>query len=246
MPSVCEWGRSGVSPVNDMDNVDYDSLKEELSQAAMLSLEDPERGIRIMLVLTKAFKGVGYQIPVLVGGAAVEYYTHGWYTSGDIDALLYSAHPKVSQVMEGLGFVRKGKDWMHSALPDLYVEFPGVLGDPLWNLDPDEIEIDGHRVRIISLEGLILDKVGSYLIGSMIDGVNVLALLNAGTDQLDWEFIEDHSRAEGSWEALQRLKEVATSIDWDDPPPRAELEKLLERLKLGGGGDGIGYDVSGG
>lgn len=150
------------------------------------------------------------------------------------------------QVMEGLGFVRQGKDWKHATLPDLYVEFPGVLGDPIWNLDPDEIEIDGHRVRIISLEGLILDKVGSYLVDSMIDGVNVVALLNAGKGQLDWEFIEVHARVEGSWEALQQLNDLATSINWDAPPPRVELENMLKRLKFGGGGDSMGYDVSGG
>gem|GEM_PF-5955157 len=199
-----------------------------------------------MLVLTKAFEGVGYQIPVLVGGNAVEYYTHGWYTSIDIDALLNSAHPKVPYVMEGLGFVRQGKDWKHPTLKDLYVEFPGVLGDPEWNLDPDEIEIDGHRVRIISLEGLILDKVGSYLLDNAIDGVNTLALLKAGENQLDWEFIEDHARNEGSWEALRQLKELAALVNWDTPPARSELEKMLERLRFGGGLGNMGYDSHGG
>jgi hypothetical protein len=193
-----------------------------------------------MLVLTKAFEAVGYQVPVLVGGNAVEYYTHGWYASEDVDALLYSPHPKVDQVMRGLGFIKQGKDWKHSSLDDVYVEYPGVLGDPVWNLDPNEIEIEGHWVRIISLEGLIIDKVGSYLVDNPIDGVNTLALLKAGEGQLDWEFIEAHARDEGSWETLRRLKILADSVDWDEPPSRVELEKLLERLRFEGDLDIMG------
>lgn len=66
-----------------MAKYNIEELKNELKEAAKIK-EYPERHIRIVLVIKKALADFMIE-PVLVGGGAVEFYTMGAYTTGDID-----------------------------------------------------------------------------------------------------------------------------------------------------------------
>ena len=60
-----------------------DDLKQRLRKVHRVS-KFPERHIEIIAIVSEALKPYDIR-PILVGGAAVEFYTRGGYTTGDID-----------------------------------------------------------------------------------------------------------------------------------------------------------------
>lgn len=181
-----------------------------------------------MAALTKAFIEARCSVPILVGGAAVEFYTGGYYTTSDVDALQASTS-RVAKVMVSLGFEKRGKDWIHSNIARLYVEFPGVQGVPEW-VHHNVVPVGDVNVHIISQESLIIDKLGSFSLGNPVDGVNILAILAAGGDTLDWDFLVATAEQEGTLRHLEYLKALATQVNWKAPPPREELERKVSAL----------------
>ena len=53
--------------------------------------------------------------PILVGGAALEFYTAGGYSTGDVDLAL-EATPEVDRAFADLGFAKSGRCWIREAL----------------------------------------------------------------------------------------------------------------------------------
>jgi hypothetical protein len=73
-----------------------------------LELEDQtERMLAVVAVLTEAVRDLGVK-PVVVGGLAVQYWTHEQYTTSDIDLLLPSL-PAIDERFEALGLERHGR-----------------------------------------------------------------------------------------------------------------------------------------
>ena len=84
--------------------------------------------------------------PVLVGGAAVELYTRGAYTTGDFD-FVGGVPATVGKALEEVGFRREGRHWVHSKA-QLYVEFPG---DAVQEHEKTaKVELDGISVLTLS------------------------------------------------------------------------------------------------
>lgn len=207
--------------------MDFEALRNELTAAARN--HTPARALYVMAVLTKAFQAVGYPTPILVGGAAVEYYTEGAYCTQDIDALLYSSSPVVSEVMTALGFQRRGKDWEHVALK-LLVEFPGYPGQEEGFL-ADRIFVSGIEIQIASLESMILDRVHGFHMGHTQDGAVAIALIKSAKKHLDWEFLEGQALREHMEVYLRGLRHLANDIDWSRPPSPDDLEERLYALR---------------
>ena len=69
---------------------------------------------------------------VLVGGAVVSIYSEGAYESGDLDFIIQNlSKEKLPEVMKEIGFIKKGKNYVHPDCDHLFVEFPsGPLGMP--------------------------------------------------------------------------------------------------------------------
>lgn len=112
-----------------------------------------------------------------MGGAAVEFYTQGGYTTRDID-MVAPGGAELINVMARLGFKRRGKDFIHEGLK-IYIEFPSsFLGrGERANL----ITIDATPLEIISVEDLIVDRLCAYKFWkSGIDGVNAMMLMEVG------------------------------------------------------------------
>ena len=66
--------------------------------------------------------------PILVGGAALEFYTAGGYATADVD-LAMTTSEEVHEVFAALGFEREGRYWHHAEL-DLLFEAPAPAGLP--------------------------------------------------------------------------------------------------------------------
>ena len=170
---------------------EFDSLRTEL--AGVSDLPASQRNIALAAVLTKAFQFVGYNPPTVVGGSAVEFWTRGGIGTKDLDMLLFTPHEKVDQVMCELGFERRGKDWHHT-LFDFLVEYPDNALEPGFTYD--EIEALGTKVRIISREAIIVDRIDSHqATGYELDGLRALLLFGAADCDLDWDRIEAATRS---------------------------------------------------
>lgn len=129
--------------------------------------------LALIELISQALEEVGHR-PILVGGAAVAYYTQGAYVTADIDFVTPHSQALIKR-MQDLGFEKFGKDFVHPEL-DFYVEFPGS------ELGPTEAfqvsEFTKVPVRVISLEDLIVDRLCAFKFWhSALDGVNALLLL---------------------------------------------------------------------
>jgi hypothetical protein len=115
----------------------------------------------------------GYRPPVLVGGGAVEIYTHGAVTTGDFD-LSCGRQDVLESVMQRHGFVRPSgpgvatRGWIH---PELKLGFECVSATLLDGMaDRDKVQVielgvDG-ALAILAPEGMIADRMGQYASGS--------------------------------------------------------------------------------
>lgn len=182
--------------------------------------EGPARTAALVAWLQSFFEDEDW-VPVVVGGAAVELYTGGAYTTGDID-LVGSISPRFAQALTKVGFLRHGRHWIHESA-QVFVEFPGEA------LDPDEealwLEFEGHRVRVISVEDLLVDRLGAWEYWkSGVDGVNALFLWQVQKGRIDVERLESRVAQAGwqkAWRSLVRFESKWTP---GEPPPE-EIER---------------------
>jgi hypothetical protein len=143
----------------------------------------------------------GEEPPVLVGGAAVELYTAGAYTTGDLDFVGQVPSP-VAEALHEAGFRRSGRHWVHEAA-EVFFEFPGRQLDEAeeWVL----LRVADQEVRVVSPEALVVDRLAAWQFWrSEQDAVN--ALLVARATKLDQKRLDvlAHKRQVGA--ALSRLE----------------------------------------
>lgn len=139
----------------------YNILVKEIQE--ILKIEDPvKRRAVFVAMLTKEFKRKGIKEPVVVGGMAVEIYTQGSYTTGDID--LKSDKKALEETLIEWGFNKKGRVWFNEDL-DIYIDWlgsgleEGIEAEKRINT----IVIDENlELKIISIEDLIIDRLKAY------------------------------------------------------------------------------------
>lgn len=187
-----------------------------------------ERNIALAAVLTKAFKHVGYHLPTVVGGSAVEFWTHGGIGTKDLDMTLLTPHEKVDQVMTSLEFSPEGRHWVHRH-HDFFVEYPDDALDPGFTYD--EVDVLGTKVRIVSREAAIVDRIDSHqATGYELDGLRALLLL-ASTDELDWARIEGATLSSGlPLSVVKRYETLARQIRSEQLVDEQEVKSALYRL----------------
>lgn len=170
---------------------------------------DPRRRRLIMLgLLTARLSPRGIE-PILVGGAAVEFYTAGGYATGDVDLAL-SPGPEVDAAFAALGFEKEGRFWHHADL-DLLFEAPAPAGLPGEDAPRTEVEVDGLRVVIVGVEDLLVDRLRAWVRWkSDEDGRWTRRLAQLYAHRLDWRYLR--ARTGGvpeEAEALRRVEEEA-------------------------------------
>lgn len=207
-----------------LDSQVIDQLKQRLRKIHKIN-RYPERHVEIIAILSEALKPHDIR-PILVGGAAVEFYTRGGYTTGDID-LVAPGGRELAETMRALGFLKRGKDWVNEEL-EISIEY--------WSdqLGPDEefneILLRGLKLRILSIEDLIVDRLCAFKWwGSSVDGVNVMLLFESDLGFDDKATIRKCKR-EDVYDALQGVRKLLKSLK-DGRVDRGRAMELLLALQ---------------
>lgn len=199
-----------------------DDFKRELQIASRI--KNPAlRGVTLASIIAEALRTIG-QDPILVGGAAVEFYSEGGYSTEDID-MVTEGGPELAQLMDDLGFEKIGKDYFNDA-QRIYLKFPGS------SLGPHEkfalLKIGPRNLRIISREDLIVDRLCAFVYWkSTVDGKNALLLLESS--ELDPEHLLNRAKEEKVLHALEAIESLKQDII-RKKIKKQQAEKLLEKL----------------
>ena len=155
--------------------------------------KDPRRRRLLVLgLLTRELAPLGIE-PILVGGAALEFYTAGGYATYDVDLALPGG-PDVDAAFARLGFEKEGRFWRHAAL-DLLFEAPAPAGLPGEDAERTEVEVEGLRVVVIGVEDLLIDRLRAWVHWrSEEDGRWTRRLAGLHGDRLDWGYLRERTR----------------------------------------------------
>jgi predicted nucleotidyltransferase len=182
----------------------------ELIKKATLTQDKLDRQIYLAAAISSAFEKKGIQ-SVLVGGAVVEYYTAGEYTTVDIDMILPPLEKReIENVMEGLGFERfeDYRHWLHPHIP-IPVEFPpGPLQiGHLLVQEVNEIEIEKVKLKILKVEDILLDRlIMAQEWKDLQAQVQAEMLMYAHYSEIDWSYVHQKSTLLGILKLLQKIQ----------------------------------------
>lgn len=198
-----------------------ENLNKKLDKA--ISVKDSaDRIAAIGAVVAEAMRSRG-QDPILVGGAAVEFYTRGGYSTEDLD-FVAEGGSEVTEIMQSLGFEKIGKDFVDRRR-GLYIEFPSatIAAGEI----SDEIDVDGVSLRIISCEDLVVDRLCAFKYWeSALDGMNALLLLEM--NPVDEKRLVARSKSEDVLDALKVVQATREEII-RKKLSRPAANKLLEK-----------------
>ena len=115
----------------------------------------------------------GADLPVLVGGAAVELYTGGAYVTGDLD-FVGAVPPSVKRRLLRAGFRKEGRHWLHEQ-GQIFLEFPGRSLDD--GSKPAILKTGRLEILIIGPEALLVDRIRRLVFWRhRQDGLNAVSL----------------------------------------------------------------------
>ena len=185
------------------DGVDRDELRGRVDELA----SQPDRMRRRLVALgalTARLAPHGIE-PILVGGCALEVYTDGGYTTGDVDLALAST-PEVDRAFADLGFTKRGRFWIRPEL-DLLFEAPAPAGLPGETAPRTELDVDGLRVVVLGVEDLLIDRLRGWVHWkSDEDGRWAARLATLYVRKLDWDYLRSRVAGDaGETAALERL-----------------------------------------
>ena len=147
---------------------------------------------------------------VLVGGAVVSIYSEGAYESGDLDLIITDYFVKnLPQAMKQIGFERtkKARHYIHPECSHLFIEFPGgpvEIGDD-FNIVPEEREVDGKTIKILSPTDCVKDRLATYIFFKNRVGLEQ-ALLVARKHPVNFEQIRKWCVSEKSEAVFEEFK----------------------------------------
>ena len=185
-----------------------------------------ERALALVAEASDVVAKGGYPRPILVGGAAVEFYTGGVVTSGDFD-FVTEAQAAFEAALIALGFRREDRaghllrGLYHPEL-DMGVE---VVSGQLFDGLSDRsrlvlVDVRGHELRLPPVEDLIADRMGQFNsspagVPAMLDQAAKLYLL---ASEIDEAYLDRRIRDETAGHyGLDFLKDHAHGLASDHP-----------------------------
>ena len=153
---------------------------------------------------------MGGNPPIVVGDEALEIYTQGSYTTGDID--IKAPKDLISRVLQNFNFKNVGRLWINEEL-DIYIDWLGDSLDEGKEAEDRLVEIElseGLTLRVISIEDLIIDRLNAYKWWSDQDSRMwaeiLLEIADSIDHSLDWGYLKKRSTEENLEEIFEGLK----------------------------------------
>jgi hypothetical protein len=157
----------------------------------------------------------------LVGGQAVETYTAGQFTTGDID-ITTTDRKATEEVLARIGFTREGMVWISEAI-GVAVHIVDSL--PRRSEKARLIEVGPYTVRVVGVEDLIIDRLAAAKHWkSQRDREQAKALLDSFKNQIDIQYLRNRAREEGVDDILSLLDYISSL------PPNEELAVKVEKV----------------
>ena len=133
-----------------------DELGAELREAWKADAPHVERMTAAAAIISHALEQAGLRA-TLVGGAAIEFYAPGGYSTTDLDFVVEGwPREKIGSVMESIGMKQYQKFWR---LDDLFVEFPG---NTLERRVTEMIPVGPFQLRILKKEHVLADRIVGF------------------------------------------------------------------------------------
>lgn len=166
-----------------------------------------QRTIYVMSILTEELERKGIK-PVIIGGAAVEFYTRDWYATADIDLAIDKKYrDEFNEVMGEYGFDKEGRMWVREDL-NLYMEIPGEFED-ISQERLTEVETDEGHAYVIGLEDIIFDRIeAAEHWNSRSDKEQAVRIGSIFYDDIDWDYVRRKCREDFSEDALNEVLEL--------------------------------------
>lgn len=176
------------------------------TKAALEAVLEPvvdqlERRLVFVGMLTAGVEALGWPAPVVVGGHAVEFYTAGSYATVDID--LAGASEPVGQVLGAWGFEREGRHWYDEEL-GLLVEVPGSSLPPREKQHSIALHIGAATVHVIGIEDLVIDRLAACVHWKHTESCEWAVRLLQVAESIDSEYLVHRADEEQVSEGLQR------------------------------------------
>lgn len=183
---------------------------DEVVDKLRLVKSPTERRLHFSALLAKA-SGASTDDFIVVGGSAIEFYTSGQYTSGDIDIVLTPPH-NVAEVLREWRFQQQGRIWFNEEL-GIVVDLvrPPYTGD----LGRTQVLITPHgRVRIAAIEDLLVKRLASakhWRRPDDLEHAKLLALLYR--ERIAWDYVEELSETYDVSDLLSSLRKALSESE---------------------------------
>ena len=161
-----------------------------------------------MALFSKEVARRGGKTPIVVGGEAVELYTQGSYTTGDID--IKSPLEITKSVLKEWGFSKKGRTWFNQQL-DIYIDWLGASLDE----GPDAEErvttitvAKDLEIRVISIEDLVIDRLNAAKYWGDVDSLMwakvLLGIKKRFAGGIELNYLKERAKKEGTTDLLSK------------------------------------------
>ncbi len=177
-------------------------------------LDETRKKITLAAFLTKLFRQEGVGL-VVVGGAAVQYYTLSEFVTHDLDAVLNGDTKEIiEKVMRDLGFKRTTM-YRHFEHPlfDFVVEFPPSpieVASRILN-KMNLVKTSEGEVQVVRVEDLIMDRITAaveWKDGASLDQAKLMYVKHHKF--IDQDYLTQFAKEEGY---LKTLKEVMKVVE---------------------------------
>lgn len=182
-------------------SISYDELRAKLRAAP-----DQTRHRLYFAALLKEAGAVPTDQFFVVGGSALEIYTVGEYTSGDID-IVSSQHERLREVMRSWNFKKEGAVLANEELK-LVVDLTGY--PYTGSIERTTVFITPYgSIRLAAIEDLLVKRLASakhWKRPGDLDHAKLLAELF--WTRMDWDYVEQFAGEQDVSDLLARLREA--------------------------------------
>jgi len=184
--------------------ISYDEVVQELNRAT----SPTERRLHFAALLASAGE-VSTDEFIVVGGSAIEFYTSGQYTSGDID-IVTTPSANWAKILRAWKFEQQGRIWYSS---DLMIVIDFVKPPYTYDVTRTQLLVTPYgSLRIAAIEDLLVKRLISakfWKTPGDIEHAKLLAI--AHWDGIDWEYVKGLAVRFEVADVLSNLLDAASS-----------------------------------